>query len=152
MRLKSPEFGSGERIPTEYGKEYRNVNPPLSFLNVPEDAESLCLVVDDPDAEPVVGYTFDHWVVWRVPPAVSHISENTVPAGAIEGSNDAGEIGYTGPRPPDTEHTYRFRLYALDTQPDLAGGATKNQLLEAIDGHILEKAELKATYSPKQWK
>ena len=152
MRLESPEFEDGERIPAEYGKEHRDVSPPLSFLEVPEDAESLCLVVDDPDAEPVVGYTFDHWTVWNILPAVSHLSENTVSAGAVEGSNDAGQKGYMGPRPPDTEHTYRFRLYALDTDLDLNEGSTKEQLIEVIQGHILDKAELHGTYSPSQWK
>ncbi len=148
LQLSSPAFDNGERIPEKYGYTEQNVNPPLRIDGVPDGTVSLALVMDDPDAEPVAGKVWDHWVVWNIDPSVSIIEENSVPQGAVEGETDYGEIGYGGPNPPDQEHTYVFKLYALDTGLELAEGATKEELEEAMDGHILEETRLEGTYAP----
>lgn len=148
LRLTSPAFASGDRIPEQYGYRARNVNPPLSVSGVPEDAESLALVVDDPDAVKPAGKVWDHWVVWNVDPATTEIPEDWTPTGATEGKNSYGERGYGGPNPPDREHTYRFRLYALDTALDLDAGATKTDLEAAMEGHVLDETVLTGTYAP----
>lgn len=147
LQLTSPVFDNGERIPEKYGYTEQNVNPPLQITGVPEGAVSLALVMDDPDAQPVAGKVWDHWVAWNIDPSVSTIEEDSVPSGAVEGETDYGEIGYGGPNPPDQEHTYVFKLYALDTELDLAAGATKDELEEAMEGHILAETRLEGTYA-----
>ena len=148
LRLASPAFEDGERIPREYGYTEANVNPPLEFAGVPEEAASLALVIDDPDAVEPAGQVWDHWVVWNVDPTTDRIHADWAPGDAVEGTNDYGERGYGGPNPPDGEHTYRFRLFALSEAPDLPPGATKADLEEAMAGRILAEAELTGTYAP----
>jgi Raf kinase inhibitor-like YbhB/YbcL family protein len=150
MELTSVEFGDGGPIPRRYGYEEENVNPPLVVEGVPKDAESLALVVDDPDAVEPAGKVWDHWTVWNIPPETTSIPEAWDPtkAGAREGRNDYDEIGYGGPNPPDREHTYRFVLYALDTDFDLRPGAPKEELEETIAGHVVGEAHLRGTYHP----
>ncbi len=148
MRLTSPVFDDGDPIPERYGYDRDNVNPPLAFGDVPADTVSLALVVDDPDARESAGKVWDHWVVWNVDPGLSEIEEGSTPSGAIEGRNDFDETGYGGPSPPDREHTYHFRLYALDTELALDTGASKADLREAMDGHVVDEAELTGTYTP----
>ena len=148
MDLTSPAFADGAPIPRSHGYEADNVNPPLAIEGVPADTESLALVMDDPDAVEPAGKVWDHWVVWNVDPGIGEIPEGWSVAGAVEGQNDYGEPGYGGPNPPDREHTYRFRLYALDTELDLSAGATKDDLLAAIEGHVLAEAQLDGTYAP----
>jgi Raf kinase inhibitor-like YbhB/YbcL family protein len=150
LTLSSSAFEDGERIPERYGHDAANVNPPLSVSGVPGAAESLALVVDDPDAVEPAGKVWDHWTVWNVPPGVEEIPEDWDPTadGATEGTNDFGESGYGGPAPPDREHTYRFKLYALDATLDLPGTAGKDDVESEIDGHVLESAVLKGTYAP----
>ncbi|MDY6769757.1 MAG: YbhB/YbcL family Raf kinase inhibitor-like protein [Candidatus Nanohaloarchaea archaeon] len=146
LTLTSPAFDDGGRIPQKYGYEHANVNPPLTVSGVPEGAESLALVMDDPDAKPVAGKVWDHWVLYGIPPNVTDIREDE--AAGVEGQNDYGEQGYGGPNPPDKQHTYVFTLYALDTELDLEPGATKEELERAIDGHVLAKDVLRGTYAP----
>ncbi|QIO23011.1 YbhB/YbcL family Raf kinase inhibitor-like protein [Haloarcula sp. JP-L23] len=146
LELTSPVFDDGERIPEEYGYAAANTSPPLEIHNVPDGAESLVLVVDDPDAKEPAGKVWDHWVVWNIPPDVGEIPEGTTPGGALEGQNDFGEVGWGGPNPPDREHTYRFLLYALDTTLDLKRGASKDDVYDAASGHMVGKAELTGTY------
>jgi hypothetical protein len=150
LRLSSPAFEDGAPIPEEYGYTERNVNPPLEVAGVPDGAESLALVMDDPDAMEPAGKVWDHWVVWNVPPGTSEIPEGWDPAadGATEGENSWGETGWGGPNPPDREHTYRFVVYALDTTLDLPPSATKADLQDAATGHLLEDATLEGTYAP----
>jgi Raf kinase inhibitor-like YbhB/YbcL family protein len=148
LRLRSPAFANGDRIPDRYGYTAENVNPPLEIDGVPEEAESLALVMDDPDAVEPAGTVWDHWVVWNVDPTTSRIPENWDAGTAVEGRNDYGEHGYGGPNPPDREHTYRFRLYALDRALDLESGATKDQLETAMDGAVIAQAQLEGTYTP----
>jgi len=150
LHLSSPAFEEGERIPDRYGYTEDDVNPPLSIESVPEAAESLVLVVDDPDAQKPAGKIWDHWLVWNVDPETTEIPEgwSTDTERAVEGQNDYGEHGYGGPNPPDREHTYRFVVYALDTTLDLSSAADKDALQDAMTGHVLADATLEGTYAP----
>ena len=148
MELSSTAFADGDAIPRQYGYTERNVNPSLSWSGVPSDAASLALVVDDPDAVEPAGKVWDHWVVWNVDPERSGIPEAWTPSDAVEGTNDFGATGYGGPNPPDGEHTYEFRLYALDERLALESGATKAHLEEAMADHVLATAVLHGTYAP----
>lgn len=148
LQLTSPAFADGDPIPAEYGYTERNVNPPLEINGVPEAADSLALVVDDPDAVEPAGKIWDHWLVWNIDSATSMIPEGWDVSGAVQGRNDYGDQTYGGPNPPDAEHTYRFRLYALDERLGLDAGATKDQLEAAMEGHILAETQLEGTYTP----
>ncbi|WP_324662210.1 YbhB/YbcL family Raf kinase inhibitor-like protein [Haloarcula sediminis] len=146
LELSSPAFDDGERIPAEYGYTEDNTSPPLEIRDVPPTAESLLLVVDDPDAREPAGKVWNHWLCWSIPPETESIPAGTTPEGATEGQNDYGETGWGGPNPPDREHTYRFLLYALDTDLTLGPDATKDDLYDAASGHMVGKAELTGTY------
>ena len=148
LELTSPAFVDGGPIPREYGYTEANRSPPLEVDGVPEAAESLALVVDDPDTVEPAGKVWDHWVVWNIDPESTTIPEDWDAASAVEGQNDYGEHGYGGPSPPDREHTYRFRCYALDTVLDLEAGSTRADLQREIDGHVLNEAQLTGTYAP----
>jgi hypothetical protein len=148
LHLTSPAFASGDPIPEQYGYNARNVNPPLSVDGVPDDAETLALVVDDPDAMEPAGKVWDHWVVWNIDPQTSEIPEDWTATGATQGQNSYGKADYGGPNPPDREHTYRFKLYALDTALALDAGMTKADLEQAMDGHVLDETVLEGTYTP----
>jgi hypothetical protein len=142
MSLTSSAFGDNETIPVQYTCDGDNISPPLAFAGVPEDAVSLALLVDDPDAP---GGSFVHWTVWNIDPETSDVEEGSPPAGATEGANGAGQ-GYTGPCPPSGEHRYIFTLYALDGVPDIEAAAGKAELLAAIEGKVLAEAELIGLY------
>jgi len=147
LTLTSPAFADGEPIPEEYGYEARDVNPPLRIDGVPDAAESIVLLVDDPDAVEPAGKVWDHWTVYDLDPELTEIPEDWDVEG-VEGRNDYGEIGYGGPNPPDGEHTYRFRVYALDRSLNTAGVETKDAVEAAMDGHVLAQATLTGTYAP----
>jgi hypothetical protein len=110
----------------------------LLFEHVPAEAVTLALLVDDPDAPKG---TFTHWIAYNLDPRLSGLVENSDLAGAQEGLNDSGRIGYTGPFPPSGEHRYFFRLYALDCRLDLSGDVHRETFLEALEGHIISEAE-----------
>ncbi|WP_276272005.1 YbhB/YbcL family Raf kinase inhibitor-like protein [Haloarcula litorea] len=148
LELTSPAFEAGGRIPEEHGYADANVSPPLTVENVPDGTASLLLIVDDPDAREPAGKVWDHWLLWNIPPDVGELSAGTTPEGAVEGQNDFGETGWGGPNPPDSEHTYRFLLYALDTTLGLDPSATKDDLYDAAEGHLLGKAKLTGTFAP----
>jgi len=150
LELASPAFDDGGAIPEKYGYTADNVNPPLETTSVPASAETLFLVVDDPDAREPAGKIWDHWVVWNIDPDIGTIPEDWDASthGATEGANDYGENGWGGPNPPDREHTYRFLLYALDTTLDVDTGATKDDLYDAAEGYVVGKAHLEGTYTP----
>lgn len=150
MNLSSPAFDEGERIPDKYGYTNENINPPLRIEGVPESAESLALIVDDPDAKDPAGKVWDHWVAWDIDPKISRVDEDSVPTGGVEGKNDYGEQGYGGPNPPDQEHVYRFRLYALEDTLDLPANATKEDVEKAVEGNVIVEAELTGTFAPEQ--
>jgi len=139
MKIESTAFGNDEMIPVNYTCDGEDINPPLTISGVPVDAQSLVLIVDDPDAP---AGTWLHWTVWNIGPATTEIPENSVPVGAVEGETDFGTPGYRGPCPPSGIHHYFFKLYALDTTLELGVSATVQDIEEAMDDHILESAEL----------
>ena len=143
MRLTSDAFSDGGEIPREYGYKNGNKEPTLAISGLPDETESLALIMDDPDAMGAVGKVWVHWVVWNLPSG-SHINVMT----GTEGMTDFGEVGYGGPAPPDKRHTYVFKLYALDTKLDLPDKSTKADLEKAMEGHIIEQTQLTGTYAP----
>ncbi|MFW6189289.1 MAG: YbhB/YbcL family Raf kinase inhibitor-like protein [Planctomycetota bacterium] len=143
MELRSSAFENGGNIPSRYTCDGADVSPPLVISGVPNGADSLALVMDDPDAP---GGTFDHWLVWNIPPETGEIPEGTEPQG-VEGRTDFNKLVYGGPCPPSGTHTYRFRLYALDDVLDLKEGAGKAELQAAMEGHVLADALLEGDYS-----
>ncbi len=149
MKIESSAFSHDEPIPAEFTCDGRNRIPPLVFLDIPETAQSLVLIMDDPDVPESVrpDRMWDHWLVWNIPPETTVIAAGQEPKGVI-GKNTGGEPGYMGPCPPDREHRYFFKLYALDTVLDLdPETAGKSDILSAIKNHILEKAELMGRYN-----
>lgn len=143
MTLTSPAFAEGGAIPARHTCDGADTSPPLVIANVPAGANSLALIVDDPDAP--VG-TWVHWVVWGIPPHTREIAENRLPAGAQQGRNDWKRNSYGGPCPPSGTHRYFFKLYALDTSLALGADTTKKELERAMSRHILAHVELKGTY------
>ncbi len=146
--LESEAFDSGGVIPRKYGYKNGNQSPPLKISGVPENTSSLALIMDDPDAMGAVGKVWVHWVLWNIEPNVVEFKENSIPSDCLEGETDFGEIGYGGPAPPDKEHTYIFKLYALDQKLDVDKGSTKKQIEEAIKNHIISETRLEGKYSP----
>ena len=142
LKLTSSAFSHNGGIPSEYTCDGSDVSPQLIIDDVPANAKSLALIVDDPDAP--VG-TWDHWVVFNIPPNTKEITKGAEPKGAA-GKNSWGRFGYGGPCPPSGTHRYFFKLYALDIMLDLPQGATKKELEKAMDEHIIAKAELIGTY------
>ena len=143
LQITSQAFAHDGMIPPEYTCDGADGNPPLTIRNAPEKTRSLALIVDDPDAP---RGTWVHWVAWNIGPDTTEIPANSVPKGALQGTNDFGKQGYGGPCPPSGSHRYFFKLYALDISLALKTGATKAQLEEAMKGHILESAELIGLY------
>ena len=147
MKLSSPAFDEGKTIPSIYTCEGIGINPPLEISGVPEKTKSLVLIMDDPDVPKSLYPTgiFDHWIVIDMPPDTKFIKENSKPPG-IEGKNSNGTNGYFGPCPPDREHRYFFKLYALDKPLSLHAGCTKAQVEKAMHGHILKESHLMGRY------
>jgi len=146
--LESEVFDNGGVIPRKYGYKNGNLSPPLKISGVPENTSSLALIMDDPDAMGAVGKVWVHWVLWNIEPSVIELKENSIPSDCLEGETDFGEIGYGGPAPPDKEHTYIFKLYALDQKLDADKGSTKKQIEEAMKNHIITETRLEGKYSP----
>ena len=150
--ISSPTFSSGENIPITFTCDGRDISPTLQFSGLPDAAGSLVLIVDDPDApDPKAPkMTWVHWLLYNIPSSSSGLAENVsptdLPPGTLEGINDWRRTGYGGPCPPIGRHRYFFKLYALDTKlPDL-GQPSKADLEKAMQGHIIEQAELIGTY------
>lgn len=143
MEMTSPVFRDGEAIPSRFTCDGADTNPPLAFYGFPDEARSLVLIMDDPDAP---GGTWTHWTLWNIPPAMKEIAEDSVPRGASEGMTDSGRSGWGGPCPPDREHRYFFRLFALDVSLDLRQGASVGALRSAMEGHVLAEASLMGRY------
>ncbi len=144
MKIISSAFAHNQSIPPKYTCDGENINPPFVLSEVPKDAKTLVFIVDDPDAP--VGL-WVHWTLWNISPDSREISENSKPKGAVEGVTSFGSSGYGGPCPPDGEHRYFFKIYALDTGLDLPENTCKEELEEAMMGHVLDKAELVGLYS-----
>jgi len=147
--ISSPVISHNGKIPRKYTFEGENISPELIFSNVPPETVSLALIMDDPDAPRGV---FTHWIVFNIPKDAAGLSEKIppipeLPDGSRQGKNDYGSVGYGGPFPPPGKpHHYNFTLYALDTKLNLNAGATKNEVLEAMKGHILEQTTLCGIY------
>ncbi len=140
MKLTSPEFENNQFIPKKFTCEGEDINPALIITDMPKGTKSLALIMDDPDA-PMGMWV--HWVVYNIAPVLA-IAENSVPG--KECINDFRRESYGGPCPPSGTHRYFFKIYALDTGLSLAKGATKGALEQAMQGHILDKAELIGLY------
>lgn len=150
--IKSSAFENGGMIPSKYTCDGEDISPPLEWDSLPEGTKSIAIISDDPDAP--MG-TWVHWVIYNIPPDKKGLDENVpkvreLPDGARQGMNDFKRIGYGGPCPPYGVHRYYFKIYALDTLLDLPPGATKKELLKAMEGHILAKGELMGKYSRKR--
>ncbi len=143
MELSSTAFIADGSILAKYTCDGDNVNPPLQISDVPIEAKSLILIVDDPDAP---RGDWVHWLIWNMDPKITEITENSVPAGAVQGLTDFGSNEWGGPCPPSGTHRYYFKLYALDTLFELPLATTKVQLEAAMQGHILEQTQLLGTY------
>ena len=148
IELTSAAFDQGSTIPRQYTCDGADLSPPLNWSGVPAGAKSLALVVDDPDA----GGTWVHWVVYDIPVGASELSEGASSdigdqLGATNGTNDFRRTGYGGPCPPDgPAHRYFFKLFALDTVLELGPGATKSELLRAMEGNVTAQGTLMGTY------
>ena len=148
MKITSPAFEHDGIIPKKYGRDFENVNPPLMFHDLPEGTVSLVLLMDDPDVPETAGVpVWDHWIVFNIPSETEEICEAWTPTG-ICGAGTRGELGYGGPRPPDREHRYFFKLFALDSHLNLESGATKQQVLDALEGCVLDSTELIGRFAP----
>lgn len=148
MKITSNAFENGGEIPRKYGYKNGNASPPLKISDVPPNTKSLALIMDDPDAMGAVGKIWVHWVVWNIDPSVNQIQENEVPSGSIQGKTDFGETAYGGPAPPDKEHTYIFKLYALDESLSIQNEATKAEVEEAMKNHVIAETKLEGRYAP----
>jgi Raf kinase inhibitor-like YbhB/YbcL family protein len=149
FHITSEAFEPGQAIPTRYTCDGEDVSPPLAWSEPPEGTVSFALIMDDPDAP--VG-TWVHWVHYNVPGDAERLEEgvptsSTLPDGSRNGTNSWGRTGYGGPCPPRGSHRYFFKLYALDRLLDLPPGATKLDLLDEMDGHVLDTTELMGVYA-----
>lgn len=152
MTLASGAFDHQGAIPKRFTCDGEDVSPDLAWSNLPDGTRSLALIIDDPDApDPAAPQmVFVHWVLYNIPPELpglpDGINAETLPSGAAEGINDFQRVGYGGPCPPSGRHRYFHKLYALDrVLPDLSEPC-KEELLKAMEGHILEQTELVGTY------
>lgn len=144
LKLTSSAFHNGLNIPKRYTCDGENLNPPLSIEGIPEHTESLALIVEDPDAP---SGTFIHWLVWNISPQYDEIPENSYPPSSLQGLNDFGERGWSGPcPPPGPEHRYLFKIYALDKILEIRKDASKVLLEQAMESHIIAQAELIGRY------
>ena len=149
MAVKSSVFQNQQPIPAKYTCQGEDISVPLSWSDPPEGAQSFALIVDDPDAP---GGTWVHWVLYDLPANARELREavpasETLDNGAKQGTNDFKRIGYGGPcPPPGATHRYFFKLYALDQKLNLTSGATKQQLLDAMKGHVKAEAQVVGTF------
>ena len=142
LTITSPAFRQSASIPEKYTCDGTDVNPPLEVANIPQGAKSLAIIAEDPDA---VSGVFDHWVAWNLQPR-ENIDQN--PSG-IHGKNSTGANGYSGPCPPSGTHRYFFKVFALDTVLNISESSGKQELLRAMEGHILGAGELMGLYKRK---
>jgi Raf kinase inhibitor-like YbhB/YbcL family protein len=156
IELESEVLRPGERIPLRYTGEGEDLSPPLRWGNLPDSTKELALVVDDPDAP--TSDPFVHWVLYKIPAnarglpeGVGNLRQKRIedPILAFQGKNSFGKIGYNGPLPPPGHgvHHYHFKLYALDRELEVEEGLEKDDLCEAMSGHVLDDGELIGTYS-----
>ena len=144
LSLESPEFTHNASIPKQYTCTGKNISPALSWHGAPAGTQSYVLIVDDPDAP--MG-TWVHWLLFNIPAILTHLDEATqTPAGAISGKNSWHQQGYGGPCPPSGTHHYIFKLYALDSKLTVNSSVNKQDILNAMQNHILDSSELIGLY------
>lgn len=143
MNISSSAFEHNSLMPAKYTCDGDDINPALQIADVPSDAQSLVLIMDDPDAP--MG-TWVHWTVWNISPQTTEIVQNSVPDDVVEGKQSWGRNEYGGPCPPSGTHRYFFKLYALDATLDLSSEADKAELVNAMKDHIIAQAELIGLY------
>lgn len=149
LEIRSTAFHDREMIPPKYTCDGDDVSPPVTWLGVPDETESLALIFEDIDS---VEGVWSHWVVFDVPPGVNTLPEAVPPSkslaqGGAQGRNDFDNFGYGGPCPSDGKtHRYVVRLYALDIELGLKPGASREQVLDHLEGHILQQSELMGRY------
>ncbi len=150
LTISSPQFSEGAFIPEKYTADGANINPPLAISGVSDRAVSLVLIVDDPDAATDPdgpGKTYDHWVVFNIPPSIKQINEDSAPEGSVIGKNGSGQNRYYGPAPPNGTHRYFFKLYGLSAKLNLDSNASKQDVENAMEGKVIQRAQLMAEYS-----
>ncbi|MDB5186153.1 MAG: phosphatidylethanolamine-binding protein [Candidatus Saccharibacteria bacterium] len=143
MTITSTAFQHNGYIPRKYTCDDANINPPLTFSEIPEDARSLVLIMDDPDAP---SGQFTHWLLYDISPATLQIAENAAPETGTIGMNDYGNIGYGGPCPPQGTHRYVFKLYALQSVLNLPEAASRQEIETTTQGQVIETTELIGLY------
>lgn len=153
MDVTSPVLEDGGEIPERFTCEGEDLSPTLRIQGVPDEAETLAVIVDDPDAprpEPWV-----HWLIWNLPAGTDELPEGYPPSGsgstvaqARQGENDFGDVRYGGPCPPPGHgtHRYRFHVYAMDTELEIPEGSSRAELEKVIQGRILDEAKLVGTF------
>ncbi len=157
MKLKSPAFQNDARIPRHYTGEGADISPPFNWSEAPAETRELVLICEDPDAPKTEGeeHPFVHWLIYNISPSTSSLPEGLdarerleAPIRADQGRNTFGRIGYGGPMPPAGHgpHRYRFTLYALDRELAVPPGASRHELLRAMENHVLARAETRGTY------
>lgn len=151
MEIRSSAFFIGNTIPFKYTCDGDNISPPIHWQDPPQETRSFTLIVDDPDAPK---NTFTHWVVYNIPADSRELPEGITEEpklanGGVQGKNSFGKLGFGGPCPPPKHgtHRYFFKIFALDQSLDLPVGASKEEVLQAMEGHILDKAEVMGRYA-----
>jgi Raf kinase inhibitor-like YbhB/YbcL family protein len=146
MQITSSDFQNMEPLPERFGRDIENINPSLTFSEIPLEAQSLLLIVDDPDAP---SGTFTHWILYNMSPATLQIVEGELPISGIQGFSDYGEDSYGGPQPPSGTHRYVFKLVALDKMLEFEEGVKVDRAAidQAIRDHVVEEAQIIGTYS-----
>ncbi|SYX09349.1 hypothetical protein,putative kinase inhibitor protein,Phospholipid-binding protein,Raf kinase inhibitor-like protein, YbhB/YbcL family,Phosphatidylethanolamine-binding protein [Chlamydia poikilotherma] len=147
MQLLSPAFDYGKPIPKKYTCQGVNISPPLIFKDVSLEAKSIALIVEDPDVPKSLRADglWTHWVVYNLSPTITELAEGAS-IFAVQGLNTSGKACYEGPCPPDRQHRYFFYCYALDTILPAEENVTRDQLLEVMENHVVDSAELMGTY------
>ena len=146
ITISSPAFLAGAEIPAKYTCDGQSISPEIRISGTPLAAKSLALIMEDPDAP---GGLFTHWLVWNIPPQTTKLAENSVPSGAIQGTNDFSRRGYGAPCPPSGTHRYVFKIFALDQPIELKPGARRPEVEAAIKSHIQAQGELMGRYTHK---
>lgn len=149
LKVASPAFENNKNIPSKYGCDGSNVNPPIRIENVPPGTKSMALLFDDKDAP---RGTYVHWVLWNLDSSVKEIKESSVPEGAVQGMNDFKKNSYGGPCPPTRPHKYALIVYALDARLDLDRKSGKADLEKAMEGHIIARGQLMGVYKREKKK
>jgi Raf kinase inhibitor-like YbhB/YbcL family protein len=149
MKITSPAFKNGEQIPARYTCEGPNISPPLRFHDIPEAAVSLVLMVEDPDAP---AKPWVHWLVFNIPAQACGFDENSISKEAVQGICNGNTLGYEGPCPPEGQHDYLFKLYAVDKMLEIPNSPDRKAVLHAMEGHILAETILTGKYQKQKRK